>query len=155
MRRRRSPVRPILIANFLRCSKPDCKQGECAAHPEVAQDAMEEKEVRREDVDFGNHIVGPSSPRTKPTTLKSPRELKDAEMETDMATHLPYYDSCPPIALLGADATTITEHLRSDVNRPYSLLPTGTCAILYLTAHRLSLLQTSSPTRSTLPRRSV
>ena len=100
MRRQRfrDPVRPLLIAaNFFRCSVKGCTSGNCAAREHVVPvipDVVEET-VRHEDVDFGNHIVGPSSPRTKPTLLKSPREMTAAEWEEHMVTHLPYCPSCP------------------------------------------------------------
>ena len=57
---------------------------ECEGHV-----AVEDGPVRREDVDVGNHIVGPSPPRAKPNVLRSPREMTAAEMEEHMVTHLP------------------------------------------------------------------
>ena len=41
--------------------------------------------VRREDVEIGNYIVGPSPPRAKPNVLKSHEEMTPAELEEHMS----------------------------------------------------------------------
>ena len=92
MHRRRRPVRPLIAANFFRCNQKGCTEHK---HHEEAADKVPEENVKREDVDFGNYIVGPSPTRAKPKIMKSPREMSAAEMEEHMATYLPYSDSCP------------------------------------------------------------
>ena len=110
-RKRRDPVRPLLIAvNFVKCNKKDCKSSECESHT-----GLEDVPLKREAVDFGNYTVGPSPPRAKPRIMKSPREMTAAEMEEHMTPHLPYADSSHT-ASLGNDVTITTVHQLPSAN---------------------------------------
>ena len=97
--------------------KPGCEQPGCKGCPADSDAGF--KEVRPEDVDFGNHIIGQKDPSTNVKTLASPRELTPAEWAEHALTHLPYCSSCPHCI---AGKRPNCPHRRSTTDRKLPLL---------------------------------
>ena len=56
---------------------------------------FEEETIGKDDIDFGNHIVGPNGPNDPTPVLKFPREMTPKEFQKHMESHLPFCKGCP------------------------------------------------------------
>ena len=82
---------PVGPATDFLCCRGKCGQPVCVQHVDGALGLQ----PSRDDIAYGDHVIGPTDSGRSPLTMKFPDELAPAQWAEHMAAHLPFCSGCP------------------------------------------------------------